>query len=123
MIKITVNEYVGDSSQDFNLECGSLTEALTIMAQYYENRYGAEKCEDSENMAQESVETSNIDGIDWSQAPEWATMYGKTEDDHFIYYDYDKYTYASNWNTADYFTFDEGVHNLEEITPTGMREL
>ena len=81
MIKITVNEYAGDSSQDFNVECDSLTQALTIMAQYYERTLDAEKCEDSENVAQESVETGVKDKVDWSEAPEWATMYTNYKSD------------------------------------------
>jgi hypothetical protein len=123
MIKITVNEYAGDCSQSFTVECDSLTQALTIMAQYHEqNNSGAEKCENSENMAQESVEASST-GVDWSGAPEWATMYGKVKDcGSTAYYNKYNYTYEHD-DFGQVWSFRTDLCDFDDITPIAKREL
>lgn len=109
MIKVTANTYVGDLSTDITIECDNLTNALTFMAQYYENTLGAEKCENSENMAQKSVETSSTDKVDWSEAPEWATMYA-----------YSKFKFNNGdmiWTNGEHYVYESCYRRNKDGVP------
>ena len=122
MIKLTINEYFGDSSRDMTVECDSLTEALCLLQAFNENE-AQKSVQNMESKAQKSV-SGEKDGIDWSQAPEWATMYGYMFDSTPAWASQSQYQYLHGDQNDIVFTFDsDGATSWKYFTQLAKREL
>ena len=123
MIKLTINEYFGDSSRDMTVECDSLTEALCLLQAFNEN----ENVVNVQEQAQESV-SDKQDEFDWSQAPDWATMYGKGYDGDYLFYDDENYEYVEGstpcTSKSSAFEFGSDFYTAtHQVTMLAKREL
>lgn len=124
MIKLTINERYGNASREMTVECDSLTEAVRLLHEFNEN-------ENVVNVQEEQVQESGSDeceGVDWSQAPSWATMYGKGCDDVYLFYDDENYEYVdgSTLDTTKSSAFEFGANfytSTDQIEMLAKREL